>query len=131
VDAASAQRAVHLQAQEGNNETVQAVLDGEKEPKQHLQRKRNQATPANGSRVLESYVASNSFAPPFAGLNFAIATPASEHVELIFAGQTGIGPNAPERFEATDVSDQMAVTALALPLPLLVTVSRYDHRSRY
>jgi hypothetical protein len=91
-----------FQAQEGNNETVQAVLDAEEA---------SDTTPAEetessnaGKRVqgvLETYVASNSFAPPFAGLNFAIATPASEHVELIFAGQTGIGPNAPERFEAT------------------------------
>ena len=35
------------------------------------------------------------------GLNFAVSTPATEQVELIFAGQTGLGAAAPERLEAT------------------------------
>ena len=91
-----------FQVQEGENETVKAVADA--------QEIRDDSVPAgeteNRSKgamrgVLESYVASNSFAAPYAGLNFAIATPASGHIELIFAGQTGVGPNAPERFEAT------------------------------
>ncbi len=36
----------------------------------------------------------------YVGLNFAVATPISDQVELIFSGQTGLG-DAPERFEAT------------------------------
>src|SRR4029453_18253623 len=47
------------------------------------------------------YVASNSFTGPYAGFNFAISTPVSDQLELIFAGQTGVGPGAPERIEAT------------------------------
>ena len=35
------------------------------------------------------------------GMNFAVAMPASERVDLIFVGQTGKGPGAPQRFEAT------------------------------
>ncbi len=51
--------------------------------------------------VIETYLATNAFGDSYPGLNFAIATPATEDIELIFAGQTGIGPHAPERFEAT------------------------------
>lgn len=50
--------------------------------------------------VLESYFASNAYGASYVGLNFAVATPVSENVELIFAGQTGTG-DAPGRFEAT------------------------------
>jgi len=50
--------------------------------------------------VLESYFASNAYGSSYVGLNFAVATPVSDQVELIFAGQTGTG-DAPERFEAT------------------------------
>jgi hypothetical protein len=50
--------------------------------------------------VIETYFANNGFAQPYVGFNFAVATPVSEDVELIFSGQTGIG-DAPERVEAT------------------------------
>jgi hypothetical protein len=36
----------------------------------------------------------------YAGVNFATLLPVNENVELVFAGQTGIGSNAPQRFEA-------------------------------
>ena len=49
--------------------------------------------------VLESYFASNAYGSSYVGLNFAVATPVSDSVELIFAGQTGAG-DAPERLEA-------------------------------
>lgn len=51
--------------------------------------------------VVQSYFASSESTPGYLALNFAISTPATEHVELIFAGQTGVGPYAPERLEAT------------------------------
>src|SRR5688572_31694915 len=50
--------------------------------------------------VLETYFAGNSYGPSYPGVNFALATPVSENVELIFSGQTGLG-DAPERVEAT------------------------------
>ena len=50
--------------------------------------------------VIESYVADNGFSSSYVGFNFAIATPISDQVELIFSGQTGVG-DAPERVEAT------------------------------
>jgi hypothetical protein len=50
--------------------------------------------------VVETYFASNAFGASYPGLNFALATPVSNNVELIFSGQTGLG-DAPERVEAT------------------------------
>ena len=51
--------------------------------------------------VVETYFAGNSDSSSYSGLNFAVATPATEGVSLIFSGQTGLGPNAPGRFEAS------------------------------
>ena len=53
--------------------------------------------------VAEQYYASSSnpFTPNYEGVNFAFALPASETIDLIFAGQTGIGVGAPQRFETT------------------------------
>ncbi len=89
-----------FQAQEGDDKTVQGVLDAQEEEATAAE---NEPDNARGRTqgVFETYASTNSFAPPFAGLNFAVATQASEHVELIFAGQTGVGPSAPERFEVT------------------------------
>jgi hypothetical protein len=92
-----------FQVQEGGDETVQAVIS-DQEQVDELPVVNAEAETGSRARtrgVVETYVAAHSFAPSYAGLNFAIATPASDDVELIFAGQTGLGPNAPERFEAT------------------------------
>src|SRR6185295_19220949 len=53
--------------------------------------------------VAEQYIASSSnpFSANYAGVNFAFALPASETIDLIFAGQTGTGLAAPQRFETT------------------------------
>jgi hypothetical protein len=51
--------------------------------------------------VLETYFSSGAYSAPYTGLNFAISTPVSDGVELIFSGQTGVGPEAPQRFEAS------------------------------
>ncbi len=50
--------------------------------------------------VVETYFANNPFGLSYSGLNFAVATPATEDVALVIAGQTGVGPGAPARFEA-------------------------------
>jgi hypothetical protein len=50
--------------------------------------------------VLETYFANNGYSSSYVGVNFAISTPISDQVELIFSGQTGVG-DAPERVEAT------------------------------
>lgn len=53
--------------------------------------------------VVETYAATsaNAFAPSYTGINFALSAPLNNRVNLIFAGQTGIGPSAPQRLEAT------------------------------
>jgi len=51
--------------------------------------------------VVESYFGGSSYGPSYPGLNFAIAASPSDRIELVFAGQTAFGTNAPERFEAT------------------------------
>ncbi|HKY44799.1 MAG TPA: carboxypeptidase regulatory-like domain-containing protein [Pyrinomonadaceae bacterium] len=49
--------------------------------------------------VVETYAANNGYSS-YVGVNFAISTPISDQVELIFSGQTGSG-DATERVEAT------------------------------
>jgi hypothetical protein len=51
--------------------------------------------------VIESYFGGSSYGPSYPGLNFAIAATPSDRIELVFAGQTAAGGNAPERFEAS------------------------------
>ncbi len=53
--------------------------------------------------VAEQYFASSSnpFESNYEGVNFALALPASETIDFVFAGQTGIGAAAPQRFETT------------------------------
>jgi hypothetical protein len=102
-------RSVHtrrsiFQAGEGEDATVKAVTDAENtttdiaagtspEPL-----RQGYSPRAHG--VIENYFASNGFASSYVGFNFAVSTPISDQVELIFAGQTGTD-DAPERLEAT------------------------------
>jgi hypothetical protein len=98
-----------FQVQEGEDATIQAVTTNtnaetaEASPMETAPQ--TPAEPTSDSRskvhgVLETYFANNGFGSSYAGLNFAVATPVSDHVELIFSGQTGVG-DAPERVEAT------------------------------
>jgi hypothetical protein len=74
--------------------------------------------------VVETYF--NESASPFGsnyqGLNFAFALSASERIDLVFVGQTGVGSAAPQRFETTAhvrVNDRhrVGVTAGGAELP--------------
>jgi hypothetical protein len=53
--------------------------------------------------VIETYFASSSNpqVSAYKGVNFAVAMPVSESIDLIFAGQGGVGEAAPQRFETT------------------------------
>ncbi len=93
-----------FQADSGDDSTVAAVTESADE------KNAEQNQPATDERgrarlqgVVEQYFASSSnpFAPSYEGVNFAFALPASESIDLIFAGQTGIGVAAPQRFETT------------------------------
>ena len=110
-----------FQAGEGEDATVKAVTDAE-----NTNTEMAAATPAASFAegysprthgVIENYFASNGFSSSYVGFNFAVSTPISDQVELIFSGQTGT-EDAPERLEATTrfrVGDRhkVAVTAAA------------------
>jgi Carboxypeptidase regulatory-like domain len=53
--------------------------------------------------VIETYFASSSNpqVSAYKGVNFAVAMPVSESLDLIFAGQSGVGEGVPQRFETT------------------------------
>jgi hypothetical protein len=55
--------------------------------------------PAHIRGVIETYAAANAFTPAYTGMNFAIARPVNDRIDFIFAGQTGLGPGAPQRLE--------------------------------
>ncbi len=93
-----------FQANEGDDATIAATenADAVKENSQVAEVGRAH----DGSRirtqgVVETYFAtsSNPFTSGYEGVNFAVALPASERIDLIFAGQTGVGAGAPQRFE--------------------------------
>lgn len=93
-----------FQMEEGEDPTVKAVAEAEAAATESAPLETQPETaPANPrSRthgVLESYFAGNAFSS-YTGFNFAISTPISDDVELIFAGQTGT-EDAPERVEAS------------------------------
>ena len=107
---AQAKRSI-FQVREGEDASIKAATASEEQTDQTADAAQMETAPApptetsSGSRlkphgVMESYFASNAYGSSYVGLNFAVATPVSEHVELIFAGQTGTG-EAPQRFEAS------------------------------
>ncbi len=51
--------------------------------------------------VVETYFTSDSSGASYPALNFALATSAADGIDFIVAGQKGVGPNAPERLEAS------------------------------
>jgi hypothetical protein len=94
-----------FQNNEGEDATVRAVTEAEADagtmetaPEVATETKSDSKVRPHG--VLESYFASNAYGSSYVGFNFAVATPVSEHIELIFSGQTGVG-DGPERFEAS------------------------------
>jgi hypothetical protein len=101
-----------FQVQEGEDSAIKAATASEEQTAQNNNDAATMETAASTragtsseSRskthgVVESYFASNAYGSSYVGLNFAVATPVSDRVELILAGQTGPG-DAPQRFEAS------------------------------
>jgi hypothetical protein len=79
----------------GDADALEAAVDGALSARSH--------DPARMQGVIETYTATSAsaFAPAYTGINFAISKPLSNRVDLIFAGQTGLGAGAPQRLEAT------------------------------
>jgi hypothetical protein len=103
-----------FQAQENEDETVIAM--NEAEPPELEPAEDQAARQVRG--VIETFAAASAspLAPGYAGVNFALEHPLSERFDLIFAGQIGAGPGAPQRLEATvgaRVNDQHYVSVSA------------------
>jgi hypothetical protein len=124
--AAQSQRSI-FQANEGADPTI-AAIESEQVAADDVNASAGAPTDEQGrvrpQGVIETYFAESAspFASGYQGLNFAVALPASERIDLIFVGQTGIGFSAPRRFETTAnvrVNDhhRMALTAGGAKLP--------------
>jgi hypothetical protein len=96
-----------FQANEGDDPTIAAAENSEPATNDVIeatdQQRVNDGSKNRTQGVVETYFASstNPFASSYEGVNFALAFPASERIDLIFAGQVGIGSRAPQRFETT------------------------------
>jgi hypothetical protein len=99
-----------FQVDEDPNETI-AVSVGET-PTENVETIDNSSPSPNAPKqksrvrgVVETYASSsaNPQVGNYFGTNFAVAKNVSERVELIFAGQTGIGESAPQRLDTTAV----------------------------
>jgi hypothetical protein len=96
-----------FQANEGEDSTIAAVENSETAGSGNAEvsdlERPNQGSRTRTQGVIETYFATstNPFTSDYEGVNFAVALPASERIDLIFAGQTGVGAGAPQRFETT------------------------------
>ncbi len=97
-----------FQANEGDDPNIAAAEQANDESaRDEISEKSQPATDERGhvrlQGVAETYFASstNPFSPSYEGMNFALALPVSETIDLIFSGQTGVGASAPQRFETT------------------------------
>ncbi len=135
-----AQRSI-FQVQEGEDSTIAAVTEAAEQPAETLPMETAPEIPAETNPdskvrprgVLETYFANNGFSSSYAGLNFAVATPVSDDVELIFSGQTGTA-DAPERIEATTRfrignRHRVGVTASGVRFETPVWTNRLDDRA--
>jgi Carboxypeptidase regulatory-like domain len=92
-----------FQANSGDDATVAAVETASDENNAEPGPTTDERGRVRLQGVAEQYYAgsSNPFTPSYEGFNFAFALPASESIDFIFAGQTGVGAAAPQRFETT------------------------------
>jgi hypothetical protein len=99
---AQSQRSI-FQANEGEDSTIAAVERANDPNTEVTETASDERGRVRLQGVAETYFATSSgaFSSAYEGVNFALALPASETIDLIFAGQSGIGADAPQRFETT------------------------------
>ncbi len=92
-----------FQANEGEEPSIAAAEEARDEVTQTDGANQEDRGHVRLQGVAETYFASSSspFSPAYEGMNFALALPASESIDFVFSGQTGIGAGAPQRFETT------------------------------
>ena len=131
-----------FQVQEGEDSAIKAATETEAQPAEttvamesapEIPTEASSDSRSKTHGVLESYFASNAYGSPYVGVNFAVATPVSDQVELIFSGQTGVG-DGPERVEATTLfrigdRHRVGVTAAGMRFAHPVWTNKLtDHR---
>lgn len=91
-----------FQANEGDDPNIAAAEEAKEAGAETAQAATDDRGHVRMQGVAETYFAGSAgpFASSYEGVNFALALPASERIDLIFAGQTGTG-DAPQRFETT------------------------------
>ncbi|HET9712040.1 MAG TPA: carboxypeptidase-like regulatory domain-containing protein [Pyrinomonadaceae bacterium] len=126
-----------FQNQEGEDSTVAAVTEATENPPVETAPDAPIEAPSDSRPktrgVLESYFANSGFGSSYVGVNFAVATPVADQVELIFSGQTGTG-DAPERVEATTLfrigeHHRVGVTAAGVRFGAPVWTSRLNDQA--
>jgi len=92
-----------FQADEGDDPNIAATEAGQDEVSETTEPGTDEHGRVRMQGIAETYFATSSspFASAYEGVNFAVALPASETIDFIFSGQTGIGTAAPQRFETT------------------------------
>jgi hypothetical protein len=92
-----------FQADEGDDSAIAAVETGDDVSEATVEKRTDEHGRVRTQGVVETYfsASANPFAPSYEGVNFAVALPASESIDLIFAGQSGTGAGAPQRFETS------------------------------
>ena len=97
-----------FQAQEGEDEAIAKALDPDSAAddisnNNAVSSRTDWKRHARTEGVVETYAvaSSNRSTPGYVGINFAVAQPAGENLDLVIAGQFGAGPGAPQRLETT------------------------------
>jgi hypothetical protein len=96
-----------FQANEGEDSTIAAVENADQAATGNAEVSDLERAGEGGRTrvqgVVETYfaTASSPFSSSYEGVNFAVALPASDSIDLIFAGQAGVGQDAPQRFETS------------------------------
>jgi hypothetical protein len=96
---ANASRRAVYQQNEGTGEVV-ADLENIETTENEAAEQETESRRASQS-VVETYFAGGAGNQNYYGVNFASVQPINEKLDLVFAGQTGIGEGAPSRFETT------------------------------
>lgn len=135
--AAQSHRSI-FQANEGDNPTIaaaEAARAADETPEATSVPGMDEKGRTRIQGVMETYFAGSSspFASTYEGMNFAVELPVSESIDLVFAGQTGTGTAAPQRFETTarvraNDRHRLDLTAGAARLSTLVTNGRTTAR---
>lgn len=92
-----------FQANEGDDAAIAAAETDTETPQVNEAQLQDAHGRTRPQGVVETYFATSSspFGSAYEGVNFAVALPFSESIDLIFAGQSGAGAGAPQRFETT------------------------------